>query len=71
MQNEYKVLKIDELSRVSDLHGIEKYYRHTIKSKGGTVLTVDIDEKDFIAEKATPILTKKAQEADAILKSGG
>ena len=67
MEKEYKVLKIDELTRMSDVKGIEKYYRHQIKTKGGVVLTVDIDEKDFTAEKAAPILLKKAQEADKIL----
>ena len=68
MANEYKVLKIDELTRLSDVGGIEKYYRHQIKTKGGVVLTVDIDEKDFTAEAAGPILLKRATEADKILK---
>lgn len=63
----YKVLRIDELTRVSDTGAIEKYYRHQIKTKGGTVLTVDISEKDFTAEKAAPILEKKSTEADKIL----
>ncbi len=67
MANEYKVLRIDELTRVSDTGGIEHYYRHQIKTKGGVVLTVDISEKDFTAEKAAPILAKKATEADKIL----
>jgi len=68
MANEYKVLKIDELTRVSDLHGIEKYYRHTIKTKGGVVLSVNVDEGDFTPEKAGPILAEKAKQADSILK---
>jgi len=63
----YKVLKIDELTRVSDVGGVEHYYRHTIKTRGGTTLTVNIDEKDFTAEKAAPILEKRATEADKIL----
>ena len=67
MAAEYKVLRIDELTRVSETGAIEHYYRHQIKSKGGVVLTVNIDEKDFIAEKAAPILLKKATEADKIL----
>lgn len=67
MGTEYKVLKIDEMSRVGELGGIEKFYRHQIKTKGGVVLTVDVSEKDFTAEKAAPILLKKAQEADKIL----
>ena len=71
MAAEYRVIKIDELTRLSDTGGIEHYYRHTIKSKGGVVLSVDIAEKDFTEEKATPLLTKKAQNADKILASGG
>jgi len=66
MPAEYKVLKIDEMVRPGEVTGIEKYYRHTIKTKGGVVLTVDIDEEDFTPEKAAPILLKKAKEADAI-----
>ncbi|GAI97508.1 unnamed protein product [marine sediment metagenome] len=67
MAAEYKVLRIDELTRVSDVGGIEHYYRHQIKTKGGTVLTVDISEQDFTAEKAAPILAKRAVQADKIL----
>ena len=66
MERAYKVLKIDELVRPSDTAGVERYYRHTIKTRGGTVLTVDIDEKDFTAEKAAPILEARATEADKI-----
>lgn len=62
----FKVLKIDEMVRVKDEGGIEKYYRHQIKTRGGTVLTVDIDEENFTPEKAEPILAKKAAEADKI-----
>jgi len=68
VKGEYRVLKIDEMTRVGDTHGIEKYYRHQIKTAGGTVLTVDISEEDFTMEKAAPILLAKAQEADKILK---
>ena len=64
--DKYKVLKIDEMVRVADTGGIEKYYRHQIKTKGGIVLTVDIDQKDFTPEKAAPILEASAQNADKI-----
>jgi len=67
MGNEYKVLSIDEMSRVGEMGGIERYYRHSIKTRGGVILTVDIEEKQFTAEKAAPILAKKATEADKIL----
>jgi len=63
----FEVINIDEMTRVSDLGGIEKYYRHRIKTKGGIVLTVDISEKDFTADKAAPILEKRAVGADQIL----
>ena len=63
----FEVLKVVELIRPSALGGVEKFYRHTIRTRGGTVLTVDLDEKDFTAEKAAPILTKRATEADKIL----
>ena len=66
MEKAYKVLKIDELTRVSDTGGIERYYRHTIRTRGGTVLRVDIDEENFTAEKAAPILEARATEADKI-----
>ena len=67
MGNEYKVLRISELSRVSDVKGIEHYYRHRIKTKGKVVLDVDIEEEDFTPEKAGPILAKAAENADKIL----
>ena len=66
-QKAYKVLKIDEMTRVGEMGAIERYYRHTIKTRGGTVLTVDISEKDFTAENAAPILEKRAIEADKVL----
>lgn len=71
MAGDYKVLKIDELTRLSDTGGVERYYRHTIKTKGGVTLSVDVSERDFTEEKAPAILTKKAQSADKILASGG
>jgi len=63
----YKVLKIDEMTRIGELDKIEHYYRHTIKTKGGVILTVDVSEKDFTAEQVAPILDKRAVEADKIL----
>ena len=66
MEKAYKVLKIDEMTRMAEVGGVEKYYRHQIKTKGGTILTVDISEEDFTAEKAGPILEARATEADKI-----
>ena len=69
MAGEYKVLKIDELVRPGEVGGIERYYRHTIKTRKGTVLTVDIDKDDFTPEKAAPKLLEAATNADKILTS--
>ena len=66
MDKEYRVLKIDEMMKPGEIGGVDKFYRHTIKTKGGTVLTVDIAESDFTEEKAPPILSKAAQNADKI-----
>ena len=66
MAAEYKVLKIDEMIRPGETGGVEKFYRHQIKTKGGVVLTVNIDEKDFTPEKAAPILIAAASNADKI-----
>lgn len=68
MAAEYKVLKVIELVRQSDAGGIERYYRATIKTKGGTVLTVDLDMDEFSEVKAAPILKHRAEEADKVLK---
>jgi hypothetical protein len=67
MPNEYHVLKIDELARMGPMGGLEHYYHHTIKTRGGVVITVDIDAKDFTPEAAAPILLKAALNADKIL----
>lgn len=67
MAAEYKVLHIDEMHDFEEGVGVIKFYRHRIKTKGDTILTVDIKEKDFVAEKAAPILLKRAVEADKIL----
>ena len=66
MAAEYQVLKIDELTRIGDAGALVRFYRHTIKTRGGTVLTVEISEEDFTEEKAAPILAKKATVADKI-----
>lgn len=68
MAAEYKVLKITEMLRVGEGEGIVKVYRHSIKTKGGTILNVEIKEEDFTPEKVDAILTAKAQNADKILK---
>lgn len=68
MSAEYKVLKITQFVRPGESEGIVNAYRHTIKTKGGMVLTVEVKEEDFTPEKTAPILLARAQEADKILK---
>lgn len=67
MSQEYQVLKIDQLTRVSDRGGVENYYRVQIKTRGGTVLTVNVDEKDYTPEKIAAILKERATQSDKIL----
>lgn len=68
MDKEYKVLKIDEMTRLDEMGRPTQVYRYTARSKGGTVFTVEIDDPDPTSEKVAPILAKKAAELDAILK---
>ena len=65
----YKVLRIDELSKLADGGGIVAYYRCQIKTTGGVVLSVNLDKEDFKPDKAEKIFTEKAIEADKILAS--
>ena len=67
MAAEYKILSVDQLTRVAELGGIERYNRVRYKTKGGLIRTIDIDEKDFTEEKVAAILTKEAQRVDKIL----
>jgi len=67
MAAEYKVLKIDELTRVSDEKGIKQVYRYLVKSAGGVVFTIELDDPDPTTEKVAPVLLKKAKEFDKIL----
>jgi len=68
MGAEYKVLRITQMVRPGEVEGVMNVYRHSIKTKGGLVLHIEIKEEDFTAEKAAPILLARAQEADKILK---
>ena len=67
MANNYKVLSIDEMVKPGEVGGVERYYRHRIKTKKGVILTVEISEADFTAEKAGPILEAAAANADKII----
>lgn len=68
MAKDYEVVKIDEIQRVDDLKGMVPFYRHTIMTKGGTRLRIDIEPQDFTPDKVAPILEAAARNADGILK---
>jgi len=68
MEKAYKVLKITQMVRPRDEGGVETYRRVMLKTKGGVVMSVDINEADFTAETAGPILLAAAEQADKILK---
>ncbi len=68
MGGDFKVLKITEMVRPGEVSGVEKFYRHQLKTKGGVILSVDISEEDFTPEKSAPILLAAAKNADTILK---
>ena len=67
MAQAYEVKRILETPVLTEQGELKKVYRHTILTKGGVLLTVDIAEADFTPEKAAPILAKRAVEADKIL----
>lgn len=68
MAHDFDVVKITEMIRPGVGEGIEKFYRHTIKTKGGTVLNVEVPEADFTEVKVAELLKAKALAADKILK---
>ncbi len=68
MAKEYTVMRIDELTRLSNAGELERFYRHRIETTGGVVLSVDIDQENFTPEKTEPILKAAAKNADTILK---
>jgi len=67
MAKGYEILRIDELTRMSDTGGLERYSRVRFKTTGGVVKTLDIDELDLTPEKVAPVVEKRAKELDAIL----
>lgn len=66
MPNKHEILTIDQLSRVGELGGIERYGRVRFRTKKGTIWTIDIDDEDLTLEKARPIVDKRADELDAL-----
>lgn len=66
-QEPYVILKIDALTRLSDIGGVEKYYRIQYKTKGGVTDSANIEEKDYTEDKVDAALTKLAQKHDKIL----
>ena len=63
----YVVLKIDEMTRLADAGGVERYYRVKMKTEKGIIISVELEVDELPKDKATPILTKKAKEADSLM----
>ena len=66
MATEYKVTDSVEMTGIDREKGIFKYRRYTLRTKAGSVLTVDLEEKNWTPEKAAPIFLKAATEEDKI-----
>lgn len=68
MNRQYEVLEAVERTRVNDVNEIERYFQVKIRTAGGVVRSVNVDEADFTPERVKPILDDAAQKADEILK---
>jgi hypothetical protein len=66
MASEYKVIDSVEMTGIDRLKGVFKYRRYTLRTKSGSIITVDLDEKDWTPEKASAIFLKYATEEDKI-----
>ena len=66
MAAEYKVLKSVEMTGFQDARGLFKYRKYTLLTKAGSVITVDLEEKDWTSEKAAAVFLKAATEEDKI-----
>ena len=66
-QKPFKVLKVDELTRLTDMGGVESYYRVTFRTRGGTTLTTEVSQRDYTPDKVNKILTDLAVNSDKIL----
>jgi hypothetical protein len=54
------------MTGISNEGKIYKFRRYTLRTKSGSVITVELDEKDWTAEKAGAIFLKAATEEDKI-----
>ena len=66
-QKPFKVLKTDQLTRLTDMGGVEPYYHVTFRTRGGTTLTTEVNQRDYTPDKVNKILTDLAVNNDKIL----
>jgi hypothetical protein len=66
MAAEYKVTDSVEMTGIDKVKGIFKYRRYTLRTKGGSVIAVDLEEGNWTPEKAAPVFLKAATEEDKI-----
>ena len=66
MAKEYEVIDSTEMTGIDKVKGIFKYRRYQLKTKAGSVITVDLNEKDWTPEKAAAIFLEAATKEDKI-----
>lgn len=68
MPKSYKVDDVMERTTITRTGAVQKIYRVTATSQGGTQFTVEIPESDFNKEKVDQVLAEKAAVIDEIRK---
>ena len=66
MAAEYKVIESVEMTGIDKVRGVYKFRRYTLRTKSGSVITVELEDKDWTPERASPIFLKAATEEDKI-----
>jgi len=70
-KTEYKVIDSTEMTGIDKEKGVYKFRRYTLRTRLGSVITVDLNREDWTAERASAIFLKAAQEEDKIRSLGG
>jgi len=66
MAAEYKVIDAVEMTGIDDASGLYKFRRYTLRTKGGSVIKVDLRESHWTPEKAADVFLKAATTEDKI-----
>lgn len=68
MAKGYKVTDVNERSMINRAGKVEKFYRVTAESAGGTTFSIEVTDSDFNNEKVAQLLADKASIIDGIRK---